>query len=132
MDNFPTPILGQFVASSPIDEDMFMDVTNAAKNAGFNFSYTGLTQNVWFAVIDVADTAITLSQEAQTHQLLKLAWRAARKVPTQSQVSFTVTKPPVHSCIYVNQPLSLLASIEINTKGHPILIISTEKERYCD
>ncbi|MFM2588221.1 hypothetical protein [Vibrio sp. TBV020] len=124
--HFPT--LGQFVNVEPVSQDAYIDITTLAKNSGFHFSYTGMSQTAYYQAIDVPNCLAQSSPEGLTQRLLKLVWRAARKHPMQSQVTFTVCKPPTKDSVYVNQPLSLLASIEHNKQQEPILIITTTEE----
>lgn len=123
-----SPTFGQFVSSDSVHQNDYLDITLLAKAAGFNFPYTGISQAAYYQAIDVSDCLIQSSPEGLTQRLLKLAWRAARKHPMQSQVTFTVCKPPTKDSVYVNQPLSLLASIEHNRQQQPILIITTTEE----
>ncbi|EJV0278478.1 TPA: hypothetical protein ACN30R_003210 [Vibrio parahaemolyticus] len=130
MNNLPPPSFDQFVQSKPQDTANFIDVTILAKNAGFYFSFTGLSQTVYYQAIDVPNRAVALSPENLTRQLLKLAWRAARKDPSKSEVSFAVCVPPSADNVYVNRPLDLIARIEHNPQGQPILIITTMEEHH--
>lgn len=128
MTSTHSPTLGQFVSSDSVSQNDYLDITLLAKAAGFNFPYTGISQAAYYQVIDVPNCLIQSSPEGLTQRLLKRAWRAARKHPMQSQVTFTVCKPPTKDNVYVNQPLSLLASIEHNRQQEPILIITTTEE----
>lgn len=124
--HFPT--LGQFVSSDSVSQNDYLDITLLAKEAGLNFSYTGISQAAYYEAIDVPNCPIQSSLEGLTQRLLMMAYQAARKHPMQSQVTFTVCKPPTKDSLYVNQPLSLLASIEHNKQQQPILIITTTEE----
>lgn len=124
----PISTLGQFVASKPIIEADYLDVTMLAKEAGFHFSFIGISQAVHFQVVDVPERIGAYPIEMITKQLLKRAWREARKFPSQSQVSFTVCKPAAKDDIYAHHPVTLVASIEHNVKSRPVLIITTLEE----
>ncbi|WP_104038354.1 hypothetical protein [Vibrio jasicida] len=125
----PTPpLFSHYVRSEPLNPKDFIDITPMAKQAGFYFPHTGISQHAYFQAIDVSDAMVICSKDDLTRQLLKLAWRAARKVPTQSQVVFTVCQPPSQHNLYVNRSLDLVASIEHNKQGQPMLIITTKEE----
>ncbi len=122
------PTLGQFVSHHVVSEQNFIDLTAPATEAGFHFTYTGMSQAAYYQAIDVPGRIDLLSSKDLTRQLLKQVWYAARKHPHQSQVRVTVCKPPTTEDVYVNQPLSLMASIEHNHKQQPVLIITTLEE----
>ena len=124
----PISTLGQFVASKPVIETDYLDVTMLAKEAGFRFSFTGISQTVHFQVVDIPERIGVYPIETITKQLLKRAWREARKSPSQSQVSFTVCQPATKDDIYAHHPITLVASIEHNAKNRPVLIITTLDE----
>ncbi|AUI88921.1 hypothetical protein BS333_21310 (plasmid) [Vibrio azureus] len=106
----------------------FVDITNQAKEAGFYFECTGISRLAFNTVVNVPETLQECSQDSLIRQLLKLAWRAARKVPESSQVTFTVCKPPTVDSIYINQPVDLFCSIELSNEKIPMLIITTKEE----
>ncbi len=106
----------------------FVDITTQAKEAGFYFECTGISRLAFNTVVNVPETLQECSQDSLIRQLLKLAWRAARKVPESSQVTFTVCKPPTVDSIYINQPVDLFCSIELSNEKIPMLIITTKEE----
>ncbi len=131
MSDYLLPSFSQYVTSTPLNTVDFIDITQPAKDAGFYFSYTGLSQHAYYQAVDVPNRAIALSNQDLTRQLLKLAWRAARKDPSKSEVSFMVCVPPQTDNVYVNRSLDLIARIEHNQQGDPILIILTTEEHHA-
>lgn len=125
-----TPTFAHYMQSGVLHQKDFIDITEMAKASGFYFPFTGISQAAYFQAIDVPNRVVTCSNEDLTRQLLKLAWRAARKVPSASQASFTVCKPPSENSVYVNSALDLVLSVEQNQQGKPILIITTGEEAY--
>lgn len=126
------PLFGHYVLNDALDPSGFIDITSTAKDAGFYFPYTGISQQAYFQAVDVPDVIIECSKEKLTLQLLKLARRAARKVPAQSQVPFTVCQPPSLDNLYVNRSLDLIASIERDRHDQPMLIITTKEDEVHD
>ena len=69
MSHDSPPAFGQFVTITPQNTAAFIDATNFAKEAGFYFSYTGISQHAYYQAIDVPDCAVSASTEALTRQL---------------------------------------------------------------
>ena len=121
--------LGQFISSDAVAESHYLDITKQAKEAGFRFSFTGISQAAYYQVVDVPERIGTYPVESITRQLLKRVWRNARQAPSQSQVSVDVCKPATKDDIYAHQPITLVASIEHNADHQPVLIITTLDEQ---
>ncbi len=128
MSTTTSPTLGQFVSADAVSIEDTIDVTKVAHEVGFKFPYVGISQQAYFAAIDVPGRIPGLCNDNLTRQLVKLAWWKARQVPTHSRVAFTVCTPPSEANLYVNRPLTMIASIEYNQQQSPILMITIAEE----
>ncbi|WP_299142094.1 hypothetical protein [uncultured Vibrio sp.] len=128
MSQTTPPLFGHYVVNDALDPSGFINITSVAKQAGFYFPFTGISQQAYYKAIDVPGSLIKCSKEKLTLQLLKQVRRAARKVPMQSQTPFTVCQPPSLDNLYVNRSLDLIASIERDQQDQPMLIITTKED----
>ncbi len=72
MSTTTSPTLGQFVSLDAVSIADTIDVTKEAHEVGFKFPYVGISQQAYFAAIDVPGRIPGLCNDSLMRQLMKI------------------------------------------------------------
>ncbi|MEZ9546005.1 MULTISPECIES: hypothetical protein [Vibrio] len=64
MSQTPPPLFGHYVLNDALDPSGFIDITATAKDAGFYFPYTGISQQAYFQAVDVPTLSLSAAKRS--------------------------------------------------------------------